>query len=189
MTGANDAPLLMLNRVGEGRVALLASDHAWLWDRGYEGGGPQLEMLRRLAHWMMGEPDLEEEALVASAEGQTLNRHPPHARRRGGRCHGDLSRRDGRCADAERKAAPGRHTAEIEGAEQGLYRLTDGTLETVIALGPAAPREFEETIASDTRLLPVTDPLSGAVMRLEDGMPDIRRVARGATRRAAAGSA
>jgi hypothetical protein len=73
MTGANDAPLLMLNRVGEGRVALLASDHAWLWDRGYEGGGPQLEMLRRLAHWMMGEPDLEEEALVASAEGQTLN--------------------------------------------------------------------------------------------------------------------
>jgi hypothetical protein len=72
MTGANDAPLLMLDRVGEGRVALLASDHAWLWDRGYEGGGPQLEMLRRLAHWMMGEPDLEEEALVASADGQTL---------------------------------------------------------------------------------------------------------------------
>ena len=72
MSGANDAPLLMLDRVGEGRVALLASDHAWLWDRGYEGGGPQLEMLRRLAHWMMGEPDLEEEALVASADGQTL---------------------------------------------------------------------------------------------------------------------
>jgi hypothetical protein len=72
MTGANDAPLLMLDRVGEGRVALLASDHAWLWDRGYEGGGPQLEMLRRLAHWMMGEPDLEEEALVAIADGQTL---------------------------------------------------------------------------------------------------------------------
>jgi hypothetical protein len=77
------------------------------------------------------------------------------------------------------ESAPGRYTAEIEGAEQGLYRLTDGTLETVIALGPAAPREFEETIASADRLLPLTEPLSGAVMRLEDGMPDIRRVAEG----------
>ena len=53
-------------------MALLASDHAWLWDRGYEGGGPQLELLRRLAHWMMGEPDLEEEALVAEVDGQTI---------------------------------------------------------------------------------------------------------------------
>ncbi len=72
MTGNGGAPLLMLDRVGQGRVALLASDQPWLWDRGYEGGGPQLEMLRRLAHWMMGEPDLEEEALVAEADGQTI---------------------------------------------------------------------------------------------------------------------
>ena len=72
MEGANGAPLLMLDRVGDGRVALLASDHAWLWDRGYEGGGPQLELLRRLAHWMMGEPDLEEEALAADVDGATI---------------------------------------------------------------------------------------------------------------------
>jgi hypothetical protein len=77
------------------------------------------------------------------------------------------------------EGAPGRYSATIEGAEQGLYRLRDGELETVIALGPAAPREFEETIASADRLLPLTDPLSGAAMRLEDGMPDIRRVAEG----------
>ena len=56
MTGLDERPLLVLDRVGEGRVALLASDHAWLWSRGYEGGGPQLELLRRLAHWMMKEP-------------------------------------------------------------------------------------------------------------------------------------
>ncbi|MGR3467657.1 MAG: hypothetical protein ACU0CI_07225, partial [Shimia sp.] len=72
MTGPDERPLLVLDRVGKGRIALLASDHAWLWDRGYEGGGPQLELLRRLAHWMMGEPDLEEEALVPDAQGQTL---------------------------------------------------------------------------------------------------------------------
>jgi hypothetical protein len=178
MTGANDAPLLMLDRVGEGRVALLASDHAWLWDRGYEGGGPQLEMLRRLAHWMMGEPDLEEEALVAGADGQTLT----VTRRTLSDAVADVTVTypDGTEALLGlSESAPGRYTAEIDGAEQGLYRLTDGTLDTVIALGPAAPREFEETIASAERLLPLTDPLSGAVMRLEDGMPDIRRVSEG----------
>jgi hypothetical protein len=178
MTGASDAPLLMLNRVGEGRVALLASDHAWLWDRGYEGGGPQLEMLRRLAHWMMGEPDLEEEALVARADGQTLS----VTRRTLSETAGDVTVRypDGTEGTlALEEVAPGRFAAEIEGAEQGLYRLTDGELETVIALGPAAPREFEETIASADRLQPVTEPLTGAVMRLEDGLPDLRRVAEG----------
>ncbi|MEM7319463.1 MAG: hypothetical protein AAF408_10640, partial [Pseudomonadota bacterium] len=72
MTGIDERPLLVLDRVGEGRVALLASDHAWLWSRGYEGGGPQLELLRRLAHWMMKEPELEEEALWAEAVGQTM---------------------------------------------------------------------------------------------------------------------
>jgi len=72
MSGADDRPLLVLDRVDEGRVALLASDHAWLWNRGYEGGGPQLELLRRLAHWMMKEPELEEEALTATAQGRTM---------------------------------------------------------------------------------------------------------------------
>jgi hypothetical protein len=178
MTGAGDAPLLMLNRVGEGRVALLASDHAWLWDRGFEGGGPQLEMLRRLAHWMMGEPDLEEEALVAEADGQTIR----VTRRTLADTVGALSVTAPDGSETEvmlTETSPGRFTAEIEGAEQGLYRLRENERETVIALGPAAPREFEETIASTARLEPLAEPLSGAVMRLEEGMPDIRRVAEG----------
>ena len=62
MTGPGDKPLLVLNREGEGRVAMLLSDHVWLWARGYEGGGPHVPLLRRLAHWLMKEPDLEEEA-------------------------------------------------------------------------------------------------------------------------------
>ena len=70
MEGASDGgPLLTLDRVGEGRVALLASDQAWLWHRGVEGGGPQLELLRRLAHWLMKEPELEEEALRIQVDG------------------------------------------------------------------------------------------------------------------------
>jgi hypothetical protein len=178
MTGAEGAPLLMLERIGEGRVALLASDHAWLWDRGYEGGGPQLELLRRLAHWMMGEPELEEEALIAETQGQTIR----VTRRTLGDAVGMLrvTAPDGSEVLMEfAQTAPGRFTAEIAGAAQGLYRLVEGDFETVIALGPAAPREFEETIASATRLAPLVDDLGGAVMRLEDGMPDLRRVSEG----------
>ncbi|WP_439137059.1 hypothetical protein [Roseicyclus sp.] len=178
MTGNGGAPLLMLDRVGEGRVALLASDHAWLWDRGYEGGGPQLEMLRRLAHWMMGEPELEEEALVAVSDGQTIR----VTRRTLADTVGTLrvvSPDGSESMLSLQESEPGRFTAEITAAEQGLYRLAEGDHETVIALGPAAPREFEQTIASDVLLAPLTAPLAGAVMRLEDGMPDLRRVAEG----------
>ncbi|AHM04000.1 Threonine dehydrogenase [Roseibacterium elongatum DSM 19469] len=178
MTGAEGSPLLMLDRVGEGRVAQLASDHAWLWDRGYEGGGPQLELLRRLAHWMMGEPDLEEEALVAQAEGQSIT----ITRRTLADGVGDVvvTAPDGtEEVITLEPTAPGRFSAEILGADQGLYRLTDGDLETVIALGPAAPREFEETIASGDRLADVVAPLSGGIHQLQDGVPDLRRVAEG----------
>ena len=72
MSGAEDRPLLVLDRKGKGRVALLTSDHAWLWARGYEGGGPHTDLLRRLSHWLMKEPDLEEERLIAHAKGLKL---------------------------------------------------------------------------------------------------------------------
>ncbi|MBF9043532.1 hypothetical protein HKCCE4037_09345 [Rhodobacterales bacterium HKCCE4037] len=178
MEGVNGAPLLMLDRVGEGRVALLASDHAWLWDRGYEGGGPQLELLRRLAHWMMGEPDLEEEALVAEVDGQTIR----ITRRTLADSVGavTVTMPDGEEVEVQlEETSPGAFTAEIEGAEQGLYRLEEGDLERVIALGPAAPREFEVTIAGAEQVDPLAEATGGESFRLEDGLPDIRRVGEG----------
>jgi hypothetical protein len=72
MEGPDGAPLLLLDRVGEGRVALLLSDHIWLWSRGHDGGGPQAELLRRIAHWLMREPELEEEDLTARIEAGRL---------------------------------------------------------------------------------------------------------------------
>ena len=53
-------------RSKKGRVAELLSDQIWLWARGFEGGGPQAELLRRLAHWLMKEPELEAENLSAA---------------------------------------------------------------------------------------------------------------------------
>ncbi|MAX74321.1 MAG: hypothetical protein CMH66_11765 [Nioella sp.] len=178
MTGVDGRPLLMLDRVGEGRVALLASDHAWLWDRGYEGGGPQLELLRRLAHWMMGEPELEEEALRAEADGQTIL----ITRQTLEDSAGDVTvtAPDGSEVVVElEESSPGRFTGEFTGPEIGLYRLREGDREAVIALGPAAPREFEETLASGALMEEPAAVLRGGVMRLEDGMPDIRTVSEG----------
>ena len=72
MHGPDNKPLLVLSREGEGRVALLLSDHIWLWARGYEGGGPHIDLLRRLSHWLMKQPDLEEEALRLLVRGRDL---------------------------------------------------------------------------------------------------------------------
>ncbi len=175
MTGPGDAPLLILNRVDEGRVALLASDHAWLWDRGFEGGGPQLELLRRLAHWMMGEPELEENALVADAEGQTMT----------------LTRRalsdeahevsvvgpDGAVVLLQLDSVgPGRAQTTFEAPEPGLYRLQEGDLETVIGIGPAAPREFINTMASADSLGALVAEARGGILPIHAGVPDIRLV-------------
>ncbi|MBZ0130713.1 MAG: hypothetical protein K8F59_16570, partial [Rhodobacteraceae bacterium] len=140
MTGPEDKPLLILDRVGRGRIALLASDQAWLWHRGYEGGGPQLELLRRLAHWMMKEPELEEEALSAVAKGRnvTVTRR---SLKQGARVL-TLTGPEGNSREiAMDEVSPGRYVARFEGAENGLYRLREADLETVVALGPAAPKE------------------------------------------------
>ena len=178
MTGAEERPLLVLDRVGEGRVALLASDHAWLWGRGFEGGGPQLDLLRRLAHWMMKEPELEEEALRAEATGQTMR----IIRRTLSETVPDVTvtapSGDEIVLPLE-EVAPGRFEAVHEGGEIGLYRLENGDQSAVIGLGPAAPVEFERTLASGDVLAPVIDRTGGGVQALEEGLPTIRSVRAG----------
>ncbi|MGR3610503.1 MAG: hypothetical protein ACU0BN_16880 [Sulfitobacter sp.] len=175
MTGQDDRPLLILNRVKEGRVALLASDHAWLWSRGYEGGGPQLELLRRLAHWMMKEPELEEEALTANAEGQTM--------RIVRRTLADeipsvtITTPDGSTTELTlSQTSEGVFEGTFEGPEIGLYRLENGDQKSIIGLGPAAPREFVETIASAEVVKPILSAMRGGVARLEEGVPRLRDV-------------
>ena len=178
MNGIDDKPLLVLDRVGEGRVALIASDHAWLWSRGFEGGGPQLDLLRRLAHWMMKEPELEEEALWAEPTGQTMR----IIRRTLDETIGavTVTRPDGTEEEITlEEVTPGRFEALYTGPEIGLYRLAEGDQEAVVGLGPAAPREFEQTIASGEVLEPTVDGTNGGVRRLEDGLPTIRTVGEG----------
>ena len=178
MSGAGDRPLLMLDRVGEGRVALLASDHAWLWGRGFEGGGPQLELLRRLAHWMMKEPELEEEALWAEATGQQMRVIRRSLSDEVGPV--TITTPSGEVVERDlEEVSPGRFETLYDGPEIGLYRLENGEESAVIGLGPAAPVEFERTIASDAALRPVIDATNGGAKAMADGVPRIREVREG----------
>ena len=178
MEGPEGRPLLLLDRIGRGRVALIASDHTWLWDRGFEGGGPQRELLRRLAHWLMQEPNLEEEALWVEPSGlqmniirRTLQDSVPDV---------TITHPDGREEVVTLpQTSPGRYELLWEAPEIGLYRLSDGIEETVIALGPASPREFDATIASGAELAPALAPTGGAVTRIAEGLPALRHVREG----------
>jgi hypothetical protein len=178
LEGPGGRPLLLLSRVGDGRAALMTTDHAWLWDRGFEGGGPQLELLRRLAHWLMQEPELEEEALWAEPIGQRMRIIRRSLDDAAGPVTVTLP--DGSQTEVTlERVSPGRFEAVWEGPEIGLYRLRQGDEEAVVALGPAAPREFEETIATGDILAPLVAATRGGVVRLEDGFPALREVREG----------
>lgn len=178
MQGIGERPLLVLEHQGEGRVALIASDQSWLWDRGYEGGGPQLELLRRLAHWLMKEPDLEEEALWAEVTGNTLR----IIRRT---LEGEIGAVTVTAPDGTvttltlDQVTPGRFETRWEAPEIGLYRLREGDTEAVIAIGPAAPKEFEQTIATDEIITPLQEKSGGGSLRMSDGAFDVREVRAG----------
>lgn len=155
-------PLMVLDHVGKGRVAQLLSDQIWLWSRGFEGGGPQAELLRRLAHWLMKEPDLEEESLSAQASANqlTIKRRtmatttPPAT----------VTFPSGKTQDvALTQIAPGRFEAMLPAAELGLYRIAQGDLKAVTAAGPLNPREFSDVRSTGDLLAPIAKATSGGI--------------------------
>ena len=180
MSGIEELPLLMLDRIGEGRVALLASDQAWLWSRGFDGGGPQADLLRRVAHWLMQEPELEEEALFARVEGdrllierRSLADEAPDGVRAMPPGGGEAQ------VLSYEEVAPGRWQALLDGAEEGLWRLDDGQAQAVAAVGPPSPAEYANPLASAEPLAPLVDATDGGGAWLARGLPDIRAVPEG----------
>jgi hypothetical protein len=168
MTGADGKPLLLLSRFGEGRVALLLSDHIWLWARGYEGGGPHLDLLRRMSHWLMKQPDLDEEALRLQVQGHDLVvlrqtmadsvaavsvTSPSGAKR-------ELSLNE---------SEPGTWRSTIPANELGLWQATDGTLKALINVGPTNPKEFAEVTSTIELLKPLAQATGGDARRVGDG--------------------
>jgi len=182
LSGADGRPLLVLDRAGEGRVAQLWSDQPWLWARGYDGGGPHGELLRRLAHWLMQEPELEDERLTLDAgprglevERSTLGAAPSAVQ--------IIAPSGESSAIALGEAAPGLYRGEGAAAEQGLYEARSGNLRAFAAVGPLNPREAAALAATPEILRPFAQATGGSVVLTgEDGsrLPEVRRVDRGA---------
>jgi hypothetical protein len=168
MQGPDNKPLLLLSREGDGRVALLLSDHIWLWARGYEGGGPHIDLLRRLSHWLMKQPDLEEEALRLMVRGRDLT--VQRQTMSDSVADVTLTTPSGKTRTLTLSPTePGVWRATIEANELGLWRATDGTLNALANVGPANPREFTEVTSTTEVLGPLANATGGDVVRIEDG--------------------
>lgn len=167
MDGPNGKPVVLLDRVGEGRVALLLSDHFWLWARGYEGGGPYIDLLRRLSHWLMKEPDLEEERLRMAASGgdimverQTMGDSAPPV---------TITTPTGATRQVTLEpAAPGLFRVTFPADMLGLWRASDGTHTALVNIGPLNPREFAEVTSTTQTLRPILEATGGGVWRMAD---------------------
>jgi hypothetical protein len=168
MTGADGEPLLLLSRFGEGRVALLLSDHIWLWARGYEGGGPHLDLLRRMSHWLMKQPDLDEEALRLQVKGKDLE----VTRQTMGDTVAPVTVTSPSGATKELTLTagdPGEWHASIPANELGLWQATDGTLKALINVGPTNPKEFSEVTSTTDMMQPLAQATGGDAKRVVNG--------------------
>jgi hypothetical protein len=176
MDGLGDRPLLVLDRIGDGRVAQLLSDEMWLWTRGFEGGGPQAELLRRVVYWLMKEPDLEENDLRAEVAGNRLvvTRQSLESDDRPVQVTGP----DG--VPKSLSLAPqsgGRSTGSLPITESGLYRVSDGRRTALAAAGALNPIELADVRATDEKVAPDVAATGGGIFWVGPGaIPDIRRV-------------
>jgi hypothetical protein len=185
LSGADGRPLLVLDRAGRGRVAQLWSDQPWLWARGYDGGGPHGELLRRLMHWLMQEPELEDDNLTLDPgprgleiERSTLGNAPGPVQ--------IISPSGERSEAGLDESAPGLYRGLAPATEQGLYEARSGNLRAFAAVGPLNPREAGALAANPEILRPFANATGGSVfMTGEDGrrLPEVRRVDRGANAR------
>ncbi len=185
MRTPSGAPLLVLDRVGKGRVAMLLSDQQWLWARGHDGGGPQAELMRRVAHWLMKEPALEANAVTAQIAGgrMSIDRRSLAADAGG---NVTVTAPDGKTTTLNLSpTGPGRASGEMPASQPGVWRVGDGTQTAFVAAGAADPLEMSDLRATASRLAPLVRASGGSVHWLAapgeaGGVPELRRVERGA---------
>jgi hypothetical protein len=169
LSGADNLPLLALSREDKGRVALLLSDHAWLWARGYQDGGPYLDLLRRLAHWLMKEPALEEEALRAQTTGHAREVRVERQTMADTAEPVTVTGPTGKVTTlALKPKEPGLFTATFDAESLGLHTLRSGNLVAFVSVGPANPRELADVFSDTERLKAIAEASGGSVRRISD---------------------
>lgn len=175
MTGYDDKPLLLLDRVGEGRVAQIGSDHIWLWSRGFEGGGPHAELLRRTVHWLMKEPELDERALKVQVTNNSIRIRSRDAQAESQKL--TMTKPDGSNEEIMlERGENGFLERVIEADQLGIYALTDSDgQKRFVILGEQNPPELRDVLSSDEKLKPLTQASKGGMIWLEDvSTPSVR---------------
>ncbi|MGE0232380.1 MAG: hypothetical protein AB7O39_11345 [Flavobacteriaceae bacterium] len=172
MNGADGHPLLVTAEAGEGRVAVMLSDQAWLWARGFEGGGPYVDLLRRLGHWLMRESALEEEQLHASVSGGSILVERSTMADAPGAVTATTP--DGQTIDLElERQAEGRWSTRISNPSPGIWRFADGALTAIADAGNINPREFADPRSTREKLSPLAEATGGGIARIGEA-GDIR---------------
>ncbi len=196
LLAAENEPLLILARTGQGRSALLASDQIWLWARGHDGGGPEADLLRRLVHWLMREPELEEERLLLKAEDNqiTVERRSLYPVE-GNAAVVQLTAPNGTPQEITLQTVEdqtgGRAIAKLNNAAEGFWRATQTIthtagqgnanqkeiLEAFALVGRNLQREFATPFSTPELLRPLVNQTGGSVLRLEEHPePRLRRI-------------
>jgi hypothetical protein len=167
MTGSNGRPLLILDKVGDGRVAVLTSDNIWMWSKGIDGGGPYTELLRHVAHWLMKEPELEEDFIKAEARGnvitvseRNLTKEPKSV---------TLTHPDGKDETIQLSTQDkGWVNAKLIADQNGIYRFSNGSKTAFAIIGTAVSAEFSDVHTTEDKLKPLVDKTKGTIIWYDD---------------------
>ena len=146
--------------IGSWERSCLLSDHAWLWARGFEGGGPYTALLRRLAHWLMKEPDLEEDVLLASGENSSLTIERRSMDDTVGPVEVTLPNGEIRSVELE-QSGPGHWRTVMNTPDHGVYRLKSGDLRAVAHVGQLNSKELSTLNATAELLQPILSETGG----------------------------
>ncbi|MCE9508064.1 MAG: hypothetical protein K8R48_07105, partial [Alphaproteobacteria bacterium] len=163
MTGAEGKPLLILDKAGDGRVAVLTSDNIWLWSKGVNGGGPHTELLRHVAHWLMKEPELEEDYIKAEVRGNVIT--VAERDLGGGQKNVTMTHPDGKDETIPLLTREkGWFSNKVIAGQNGIYRFSNGSKTAFAVVGTAMSEEFSDVHTSEDRLKPLADKTKGAVI-------------------------
>ncbi len=163
MTGVNEQPLLILDKVGDGRIAQLTSDQIWLWSRGYDGGGPQIELMRRMAHWLMKEPELEETDLRSILSDNKIKVEYRNIEDK-------IDDLKVIFPNGKEKIMQfnihenGWHSLELPVTDMGFYKFKVGDLSSFEIIGDLTSKELSEVITTEEKMIDVANHLKSGII-------------------------
>ena len=171
MNGVDDTPLLVVDRVEKGRVAVLGSDNIWLWAKGKNTAGPYTELLRNLSHWLMKEPELEEDYIKAEATGFSVK---VSQRDIGDEIKSvEMTAPDGATSTLTLDKKEDGWVVSVRQVEQnGIYRFSNGKRQAYVIVGTAMNEEFANVRTTPEKLKPVVEATGGGMIWYNE-TPDI----------------